>query len=182
MDKPCPVVTTVDRFAKVQAEFISMYYGGHPDSKNKSTEEPDPTLTVKDRLSLVSTKFIDQQYGCSKPVTIDKPLGCITAKPKYNLISCQPWIVSKTASIEVRETDSEPMRRIKEFMALYGIIDIKMRMLKIPELKRIMGFPEDYTLIGTQTEQKKYIGNAVEVNVACVLCEAIINELNKIRL
>lgn len=36
-----------------------------------------------------------------------------------------------------------------------------------------MGFPKDYVLIGTQTEQKKYIGNAVEVTMARVLCEAL---------
>ena len=65
------------------------------------------------------------------------------------------------------------MKKIKEFMAMYGIMDIKMRMLKIPELKKIMGFPEDYVLVGTQAEQKKYIGNAVEVNMARVLCEAL---------
>lgn len=58
-------------------------------------------------------------------------------------------------------------------MGLYGIIDIKMRMLRIPELKRIMGFPENYVLIGTQADQKKFIGNAVEVNMARVLCECI---------
>jgi DNA (cytosine-5)-methyltransferase 1 len=58
-------------------------------------------------------------------------------------------------------------------MAMYCIIVIKMRMLQIKELKRIMGFPEDYVLIGTQSEQKKYIGNAVEVSMARVLCEAI---------
>lgn len=52
-----------------------------------------------------------------------------------------------------------------------------MRMLRIPELKRIMGFPEDYTLIGTQAEQKKFIGNAVEVNMARVLCEALCKRL-----
>jgi DNA (cytosine-5)-methyltransferase 1 len=69
------------------------------------------------------------------------------------------------------------MRRIKKFMALYGIINIKMRMLKISELKCIMGFLEDYTLIGTQGEQKKYIGNAVEVNTARVLCEALATKL-----
>jgi DNA (cytosine-5)-methyltransferase 1 len=65
-------------------------------------------------------------------------------------------------------------------MAMYGIIDIKMRMLKIVELKRIMGFPEDYTLIGTQAEQKKYIGNAVEVNMSRVLCEALSTKLKAI--
>jgi DNA (cytosine-5)-methyltransferase 1 len=81
-------------------------------------------------------------------------------------------------AIEVYEADSEPMRKIKEFMALYGIADIKMRMLKIPELKRIMGFPENYKLVGTQADQKKFIGNAVEVNIARVLCEALVEELN----
>lgn len=56
---------------------------------------------------------------------------------------------------------------------MYGIIDIKMRMLKISELKAIMGFPKDYVLVGTQSEQKKYIGNAVEVNMSRRLCEAL---------
>jgi DNA (cytosine-5)-methyltransferase 1 len=62
-------------------------------------------------------------------------------------------------------------------MSQYGITDIKMRMLKISELKLIMGFPEDYILIGNQTEQKKFIGNAVEVNMARVLCEALYKSL-----
>lgn len=56
-----------------------------------------------------------------------------------------------------------------------------MRMLRVSELKRIMGFPENYKLIGTQAEQKKYIGNAVEVNMARVLCEAICKELIRIK-
>jgi len=58
-------------------------------------------------------------------------------------------------------------------MCIYGIIDIKMRMLRIPELKQIMGFPKDYTLIGSQAEQKKYIGNAVEVGTARAICAAL---------
>lgn len=58
-------------------------------------------------------------------------------------------------------------------MIIYGISDIKMRMLKISELKRIMGFPENYALVGTQAEQKKFIGNAVEVNISRKLCEAL---------
>ena len=44
---------------------------------------------------------------------------------------------------------------------------------KVIELKKIMGFPEDYVLVGTQAEQKKYIGNAVEVNVARAWCESL---------
>ena len=60
-------------------------------------------------------------------------------------------------------------------MAIHGIIDIKMRMLKIPELLKIQGFPEDYKLKGTKTEQKKYIGNAVVPLVA----KAIVKEKAK---
>lgn len=69
--------------------------------------------------------------------------------------------------------------KIKEFMALYCIIDIKMRMLKIIELKRIQGFPDEYVLVGTQAEQKKFIGNAVEVNISRAWCEALCGEIER---
>jgi len=69
------------------------------------------------------------------------------------------------------------MIKIKEFMALYGIVDIKLRMLKVSELKKIMGFPDEYVLIGKQSEKKKYLGNAVEVNMARVLCESLVESL-----
>lgn len=82
---------------------------------------------------------------------------------------------------EIYETDSPMTVKIKEFMALYGILDIKMRMSKIPELKRIMGFPDGYKLIGTQADQKKFIGNAVEVTMARVLCEAVSRKLRELR-
>ena len=72
--------------------------------------------------------------------------------------------------------------QIKEFMALYKLVNIKMRMLRIPELKRIMGFPENYVLIGTQGEQKKFIGNAVEVNMARVFCEALVRKLYELNI
>ena len=50
-------------------------------------------------------------------------------------------------------------------------------MLNINELKRIMGFPENYVLIGSQAQQIKYIGNDVEVNMSRVLCEALCEKL-----
>ena len=82
--------------------------------------------------------------------------------------------------IVIYKEDTPAMQRIKEFMAMYGIVDIKMSMLNIPELKRIMGFDTDYKLIGTQTEQNKYIGNAVEVNMSRVLCEALAKSINEL--
>jgi DNA (cytosine-5)-methyltransferase 1 len=83
---------------------------------------------------------------------------------------------------EIYGDDTPMMVQIKEFMALYGLVDIKMRMLRIRELKRIMGFPENYVLVGTQGEQKKFIGNAVEVNMARVLCEALVRKLYELNI
>lgn len=265
IEEPAGVITTANRFAKVQVSFLSKQYSGHPESKNVSVEEPAgtitckdhhafvsayygnghnhsveqpaPTVTTKDRLALINSVFIDNQYGTGKPTSIEKPVGTLTTVPKFNMVSCKPWIMNTAFSnvgssidqpsqtitanrkwhylmnpqfasaggsvnnpcftliarmdkmppylveveggigIQVTPVDSPMTAKIKEFMALYGIIDIKMRMLRIVELKKIMGFPEDYVLIGPQADQKKFIGNAVEVNMARVLCEAICKEI-----
>lgn len=86
-----------------------------------------------------------------------------------------PYLITtkEGVGIAIFEDDSPMTVKVKEFMAMFGIIDIKMRMLKVEELKRIMGFPSNYILIGTQSEQKKYIGNAVEVNIAKALVESL---------
>ena len=77
------------------------------------------------------------------------------------------------------DTDSPVLREIKQFMFTFGIVDISMRMLRIDELKLIQGFPKDYVLVGTQEEQKKYLGNAVVTIMAKVWCEAIVPTLDK---
>lgn len=265
VDEPCPVVATQGRLALAKVNFLSKQFSGQPDSKNISVESPAgtitckdhhafvsvyygnghnhsvelpaPTVTTKDRLALVNSVFIDNQYGTGKPTSINQPVGTVTTVPKFNVVSCKPWIMNTAFSnigssieqpsqtitanrkwhylmnpqfasaggsvnnpcftliarmdkmppylveveggigIQVTPDDSPMTIKIKEFMALYGIIDIKMRMLRIAELKKIMGFPEDYVLIGPQSDQKKFIGNAVEVNMARVLCEAICKEI-----
>ena len=265
VDEPCPVVATQGRLALAKVNFLSKQFSGQPDSKNisvegpagtitckdhhafvsayygnghnHSVELPAPTVTTKDRLALVNSVFIDNQYGTGKPTSIELPVGTVTTVPKFNMVSCKPWIMNTAFSnvgssieqpsqtitanrkwhylmnpqfasaggsvnnpcftliarmdkmppylveveggigIQVTSNDSPMTIKIKEFMALYGIIDIKMRMLRIAELKKIMGFPEDYVLIGPQSDQKKFIGNAVEVNMARVLCEAICKEI-----
>ena len=62
-----------------------------------------------------------------------------------------------TLIYEVYTTDSPIVVQIKEFMALYGLVDVKMRMLKISELKRIMGFPR-------QLQAGRHTGRAEEVH------------------
>ena len=304
VDEPCGVLTTENRFAKVQVSFLSKQFSGHPESKNVSVEEPAgaitckdhhvfvsayygnghnhsvdlpaptvttkdrmaliesrfmcsynfkdtgkdinqpcPTLLTKDRLSLVSPFFMNQYSGGGQVSDINSPCPAVTTTPKQNLVICQPWIMNTAFSnvgssieepsqtitanrkwhylmnpqfnsaggsvdspcftliarmdkmppylvatesgqvaIEIYSNDSPMTVKIKEFMALYGIVDIKMRMLRIPELKKIMGFPEDYVLIGTQADQKKFIGNAVEVTQAKKNTEALCKRLRVFRL
>ncbi len=304
VDEPCGVLTTENRFAKVQVSFLSKQFSGHPESKNVSVEEPAgaitckdhhvfvsayygnghnhsvdlpaptvttkdrmaliesrfmcsynfkdtgkdinqpcPTLLTKDRLSLVSPFFMNQYSGGGQVSDINSPCPAVTTTPKQNLVTYQPWIMNTAFSnvgssieepsqtitanrkwhylmnpqfnsaggsvdspcftliarmdkmppylvatesgqvaIEIYNNDSPMTVKIKEFMALYGIVDIKMRMLRIPELKKIMGFPEDYVLIGTQADQKKFIGNAVEVTQARKNTEALCKVLRKLRL
>lgn len=284
IDKPSPVVTTKDRLSIVQPKFMISY---NFRDTSKDINSPCPTILTKDRLSLIQTRFIDQQYGNGKPASIHKPIGTLTANPKYspvcvdrfimnqysgggqtsdiakpapailatpkqNLITTKwianthfnnvgasvnspaqtitanrkwhylmnpqfkskggsvdrpcftliarmdkqpPYLIEassefgKTTSFvkisdnkiiyEIYDTDSKIVREVKEFMAMYGIIDIKMRMLRIPELKKIMGFPEDYILLGTQADQKKFIGNAVEVRMATAIVQATAEGLQR---
>lgn len=201
VDAPAPTVTTQDRMELVTSSFLEMQYGN---GTLASTDEPAPAVTTKPKHNLVSVKpwIMDTGYN-NVGSSIDEPAHTITAnrkwhylmnpqfaspggsidKPCFTLIArmdkMPPYLISteKGIAIEVYETDSPMTVSIKEFMALYGIADIRMRMLNVRELKRIMGFPEDYTLIGTQSEQKKFIGNAVEVNMSRVLCEALCKRL-----
>ena len=175
IEKPAGTVTTKDRFGLVTSTFIANEYSGG--GQISDIEQPCPAVLTTPKQKLVSAQYIMNPYSFkSDGGSIDKPCFTLIAR----MDKMPPYLVStkEGLAIEVYETDSPVTVKIKEFMALYGIADIRMRMLRIPELKRIMGFPEDYTIIGTQAEQKKFIGNAVEVNMARVLCEALVAKLN----
>lgn len=198
VEEPAGTITTWDHHA-----FITAYYGnGH----NHSVDAPAPTLTTRDRLAFVDMQYgngtpcgVDVPAGA---VTTNPKhrlvTGCYLLNPQYQsaggsvdapcftliarMDKMPPYLIRTEQgeiAIVINPEDSPAMVKIKEFMALYGIVDIKMRMLRIPELKRIMGFPSDYVLVGTQADQKKFIGNAVEVNMARVLCEALTVLLGK---
>lgn len=175
LDEPAPTVTTKDRFAMVTSRFLDMQYGNGTPS---SVDAPSPTTTTNPKQQLVSCKrFLMNPQFSSPGGSVDNPCFTLIAR----MDKMPPYLVTTEdgIGIEVYETDSPMTCKVKEFMAMYGIIDIKMRMLLVDELKRIMGFPTDYILVGTQAEQKKFIGNAVEVNMARVLCEAIFKAINK---
>lgn len=148
-----------------------------------SISSPMPTITANRKWHYL----MDAQYSRIGN-SIDQPCFTLIARmdktPPYLIEITQDGeipafikIVENTVVYEIYADDSPMLKKIKEFMAFYGLIDIKMRMLRIQELLEIMGFPKDYVLIGNQADQKKFIGNAVEVTIARKICEAIANRL-----
>lgn len=184
VEAPCPTITTKDRAAVC---FIDRQFGN---GGNSGVDEPVGALLANPKTHLVTAEraFIMPTNYTNQPTSLDVPLPTITANRKWQYLINPSWygnlgsvdqpcpvIVARqdkaplyvvnaetgTVGIRVDESDSEVMRRIKEFMAMYNIIDIKMRMLKIGELLKIQGFPADYKLEGSQERQKKFIGNSV---------------------
>lgn len=170
LGRPAPTLTTKDKIAIVNSCFIDNQYGN---GKPTSVESVSGCLTTNPKQHLVTVeRFLMNPQFTSPGSSVDDPCFTLIARmdkrPPYLVIT-----EFGDAAIRIFQTDSPMMAKIKEFMALYGIVDIKMRMLTVEELLLIQGFPGDYVLIGTQAEQKKFIGNAVEVTIARKLCEAL---------
>lgn len=173
IEEPSPTIPTHDRVAKVT--FVTNDYSGGGQLGSIDDVCPAVLTTPKQRIVTADCFLFNPSYG-STGGSVEKP--CFTLVARMDKVP--PYLIQTERGewgIAVFDTDSPTTRKIKEFMALYSIVDIKMRMLKIPELKAIMGFPKDYVLKGTQSEQKKFIGNAVEVNMSRCLCEALAEKL-----
>jgi len=198
VDVPLGAVTINPKYSLVNCEqfFANSYSGG---GQISDIEEPCSTLTVVPKQNLVTctqqSQYLFNPQYTSKGGDINEPCFTLIArmdKTPPSIVTCSSdssdnvpsfiKIQGDTVVYEIYASDSTATVAIKEFMALYGLLDIKMRMLNIPELKQIMGFPKDYILVGTQAEQKKFIGNAVETTMAMVLCEALVEELTELKL
>jgi DNA (cytosine-5)-methyltransferase 1 len=170
----CPTLTTKDRLALVNMEWLDKQFSN--EHNHQSIEVPSGSLTVVPKMNLVSTEFLMNPQFKNNGKDLDSPCFTLIArmdkKPPY-LVSAE----SGQGYILLSDADSETMSKIKIFMAVHGIVDIKMRMLMIPELLRIQGFGDDYKLAGTQTNQKKFIGNAVVPMVPKVWFEALAQSL-----
>jgi len=182
---PSGSLTTKDKFSLCSPQFMIKQWTG--DENHQTIDQPCCAVTTRPGMQFVTATNFD-----NKPVSLDRPLSTITANRKYHYL-VNPQFQSPGGSVEspcftliarmdkkppgiitvdrgnvcihIFPEDSPTMVKIKQFMAAYGLIDIKMRMLNIPELKRIMGLPENYILKGTKSDQKRSIGNAVHTKI-----------------
>lgn len=185
-DRPAPTVAAADALAKVQAHWIDSQYGSG-DHNHSSPDEPCGSLPTTPKKNLVSAFIINHTYS-NYGTSVNDPAPTLLASRRHHYIVNPSWggnpgavdqpcctVVARQdkaplylvstdageAAIAVYETDSPMTVKIKEFMAMYGIARITMRMLNVTELKRIMGLPERYVLAGNQSKQKWMIGNMV---------------------
>jgi DNA (cytosine-5)-methyltransferase 1 len=178
IDQPSRVITSSDNQALVQATpFMMTYYSGSDENRVKSLDEPCLTVTTENRHAVVSPEFLLKYHGNEKGVhSTDDPCSALTTKDRVGVVTSllltnqhkqdkAPVLVVSAIQgsphWEVHTTDSPATAKVKHFMREYNIGDIYMRMLMIPELLKIQGFPSNYILKGNSTEQKKFIGNSV---------------------
>ena len=173
-------------------------------STGSSLQQPSPTLVGNNKLSLVSGAFVvNSQFG-GQVRSVEVPITTLTGRnDPPNLVHVNPFLnfnrirkekIYRKSNRKIRnhirvdksgityfyyEDDDIYLSKIKDFMYAQGIFDILIRPLKIREMLKIQGFPKDYKLLGTQTEQRKYIGNSVEVCVGVALFQAIDKAIQK---
>jgi len=172
IENPSPTIPTKDSCTLVNTQFIQRDFsnGGYLND----IDQPSGAVMPSPKLNLVSTQYIMNPQYVSAGSSIESPCHTLIAR----MDKMPPYLVNTecgNVAIQIEDDDTEHMIKIKEFMAMYGIVDIKMRMLFIKELQKIQGFPDNYVFHGTQADQKKQIGNAVEVNQATAIGAAIAN-------
>jgi len=208
IDSPAPVIPTKARTAIVKPEyFIDKHFGNN--AQNQSVDQPAGSIMPTDKHRLVeAVPFIMPTNFNNGPTSIEQPAGTITANRKHSYIinpshgghststdaPC-PVIIARQdkaplyfvqveagqVSMAVYDTDSEICILIKEFMVVYGLVDIKMRMLRVPELLKIQGFPDHYQMVGNQSDHKKFIGNSVHPKVPKAWAEAMGSKLIELK-
>lgn len=199
IENPAPTIPTKDSIAVVKPKYyIEKQYGK---GQNQSIDVPAGAVLPTDKHRLVKCEsfIMDTQFN-NGPKSIEDPAGTITANRKHSYIvnpshgghststdqPC-PVIIARQdkaplyfvqveqghVAMAVYEGESDICIKIKEFMVIYGLVDIKMRMLRVPELLKIQGFPDNYQMVGNQSDHKKFIGNSVHPKVPKAWAEAM---------
>lgn len=173
---PVGTLCTKQQKYPVTAVFMASYYSGG--GQLSGTEAPCPTLTTVPKPRVVTASFI---RAMMRPGTkglvypLNKPMKTLLTRDYFYLDTCRYTGCPNYNQDAPRDT--EAMLTLKQAMRERGIADICMRPLSVRECLRVMGFPEDYKLCGTQTQQRKFIGNAVEVHMAYEMALALHNAL-----
>jgi DNA (cytosine-5)-methyltransferase 1 len=153
-DNPLPTIATrgAIRFFQPDAFILprnGRHRGIHSNSPYGPGEEPLHTVTASNHDGHLITPHLVTFYGNGGAKSVDEPLPTVTTRDRFALAVPQLWP--------------------------WGL-DVRFRMLQPRELARAMGFPDSYEFAGNKTDTVRQIGNAVAVNTAKALCEALLTD------
>lgn len=169
VERPSPTLTTRDRIGLVTpVHFLEQFFSG---SNGQSADVPAWALTTSNKAALATAWVVNPQFG-NKGSSVEQPAPVVIAQQRSMPLQLATAVFGQ-ANWQPQPDDSETMRELRAVMQEKGIADICLRMLTVAELKRVQGFGSNYHLEGTQTDQKKYIGNAVVPIVAQRIAEAL---------
>ena len=176
INKPAGTILTNDKHCMVQAAWLDRNFSGG--GQHQSVDKPAGALLTVPKMNMVQIKkpWIIQYSYNNNGNSVDEPCPTLLASRRHHYLA---QALEGSQPPEINESDSPTMKLIKQFMHKHGIADIKTRMLKVPELLKIQGFPENYYLAGNQTDQKKFIGNSVVPVIPKAQIEALATELKK---
>ncbi len=204
LNDPAPTLVTKDKLGFVKPQFfLDKQYSG--ERNHQSVDQPAGALLANPKLNLVeATPFIMPTNYDNTPKSIEEPCPTVLAGRKHHYIVNPSWggnpgsveepccvVVARQdkaplyfvqveqgpVKVAIYEGDTPCMIKIKQFMAAFGLVDIKMRMLRVNELLKIQGFPDNYVLAGNQSDQKKFIGNSVVPHVVKAWAEELAGKL-----
>ena len=110
---------------------------------------------------------------------LGRPLPTIVTNPHARLLTGLYAPGQPGEKVADDPDDTPGMRALKVACRKWGIIDLLVRMLTVRESLRGQGFPDWYTLLGTETDQRKMIGNAVEVNTGLAVASEVRRMLDR---
>ena len=186
LDKPAGTVTSVDHHALTTAHLIKF----RGDSQGVPVDDPMPTITsgsgaerpagCPHALGLAAVT-LNKFYGTNVGQDVEGPLHTVTGQGlKFGLVYA---FLCKYFGTAIGCPVDEPLHTVtsKDRMGVvtvqvdgvtYAIADIGMRMLQPRELAKAQGFPDDYVLNGSKSNQVAKIGNSVVPQVAKALVRA----------
>lgn len=144
-------------------DFLLRYNGGK--DRNQPLNIPITTLDTGNRFALCQS--VVEYYGNNiVPRSVSDPLGTVTTRDRFALVS-----------LEVVETDTGQTTALGRIV---GWLDIKYRMLTVPELAAAHSFPKSFIFLGTDTDRKKMIGNSWPVKLGASLCGEMLQRVPRL--
>lgn len=185
VDGPMGTILTRNHKALAMPFIIQTSNVGGNGAYVRSLQDPLYTIVTQNQLGLVEPYLIKVNHGRNEKLrgqSLDVPIQTITAKNGFGVV--QPFLVKFYRDVKSQNQSVLAPLHAVTTKGRFALVcaepdlgdppgDILFRMMRSKELARAMGF-EKYEFTGTQEEQVKQIGNAVEVNTAKALVKAIL--------